>query len=103
MLSEMGDVVGAALEAFGWDMPLDQACWCTTAADTLPGRLVVRESAVKRQPRAVGFKALGTQITFNGRCGVEIEQRLGKSWAAFYSMKHLLLCHSASITARIKL
>ena len=41
-------------------------------------------------------------MTFDGRCGAEIEKRINSAWSAFFGMKHLLLCDSASIVARLK-
>ena len=103
MLSRMIKALIDALEVFGWDMPLQEACWCTTLADNIPCELNVTGVTVKRELRAIGFKALGTRITLDGRCRVEIENRIDRSWAAFFSKKHLLLCHAASVVARLKL
>ena len=103
MLASMISALLEALTLFGWSMPLSEACWCTTVPDTWPRELVVNEVCVKRQPRATGIKALGVQVTFDGRCGYEMEKRVDRAWSAFYSKKHLLLCPSAAISARIKL
>ena len=103
MLSRMIKALVDALTIFGWDMPLQEACWCTTLADNISGELNITGVTVKRELRAIGFKALGTRITLDGRCRVEIENRIDRSWAAFFSKKHLLLCHAASVVARLKL
>ena len=103
MLASMVSVLVEALNLFGWSMPLAEACWCTTSPDSWRGELFVNDEIIKRKPRAIGIKALGVQVSFDGRCGLEMEKRVDRAWAAFYSRKHLLLCHSAAVSARIKL
>lgn len=102
-LADMVKSVQDALEVFGWRMPLEEACWCTTVPDDIGGTLVVNGVHVRRSPKAVGFKALGVRLAFNGRCGSEVDWRIERAWAAFYAKKQLFLRSNASISARIRL
>lgn len=56
---------------------------------------------VARVERHVGFKALGCQITLDGRNGAELTSRIAKTWQAFSKYADILCNKSAPWGKRI--
>ena len=42
---------------------------------------------ITRTPRAVGYKVLGTLLSFNNRNDLELERRIRAAWCAFHKHK----------------
>ena len=79
----------AILEDFGFRVPVNECCWCTTAPDELAGEVKIRDEVVERRGRQTGFKALGCVITFNNRFNEELVNRENRFWRSFYAYKHV--------------
>ena len=92
------------LAEFGWQVPLEEATWCTTASDTnTHWRVAIDSQTVPRSSRKKGFEALGVVLTFDNSCELELEARIASAWRAFYKFKHVLCCRGADIGRRYKL
>ncbi len=91
------------LNRAGWRTPVEELCYATTADDELFGDQVLYSGglAVQRRPRAEGFKALGTQITFTCRDDRELERRIKAAWGAFHKYSDILCCRAAPIVGRL--
>ena len=83
--------------------PLSELTWATTMPDDFKGKVKVRGMELERACREVGFKALGTMVTFEGRNTAEIKSRSSKAWCAFHKFASLLCNKNASIANRLKL
>ena len=57
---------------------------------------------LKRKPRAHGLKLLGTMITLDGSCEVEMCNRLSAVWNAVAARKHVFYCYDAYLSSKIK-
>ena len=56
-----------------------------------------------RAKRNVGFKVLGTLLSFDGRYGQELANRIQRAWRAFFAHKNLLCYQGGSLKVRFKL
>ena len=102
-LSKMTTFWIKLLQRAGWQVPLDEATWCTSAADEISGKVNACGLSVKRACRNVGFKALGVQVTFDNQFGVELGSRIKAAWRSYHKYQDLLCCHSAPMSKRLKL
>ena len=73
------------LAEVGWSIPLGDFCWGVTLDDSMKATVEVNGKVVRRIPRCEGFKALGTTITFDGRCNAEFRFRCSRAWAAYWA------------------
>ncbi len=92
------------LEAAGWHTPVSDMCYATTAEDDgyINLKIHYKGEEVKRMPRAEGFKALGTQITFVTRHDAELARRIKAGWASFHKNRDVLCCKAAPLKRRLK-
>ena len=81
--------------------PVSCLTWCA-AADLTEGTFQVRGESVTRAPPEVGFKVLGTQITFNNDASVEVQNVASRLWAAFGRNRSLLTCKYISFVKRLR-
>ena len=88
---------------YGWKVDLSASSWCTTALDSIPGTILIRGTTITRQPRNLGFKALGVQLQFDGRCWREVDRSVGQAWKYFYIHREILCCKGAPIAKLIRL
>ena len=65
-LQTMASAWNSLLRQAGLDIDWSEAVWCTTAHDSLLGRIEVSDTTITRRPREEGFKAMGVWITFAG-------------------------------------
>ena len=80
----------------GWEIPLDECVWTTTATDyDERWRLVVEDKVIERRSRDDLFKALGCIISADGLMQLELQNRFSQASNAFF--KH------APINKRIEL
>ena len=92
------------LKDHGWHVPVDECTWCTTAADAADGNFLdAQGQCVRRSPRDVGFKALGSYVTFDNSCTKELLYRVGQSWKAFGSHRDMLRSPKSSLRKRFAL
>jgi len=91
------------LGGMGWSCPLSDIRWCTTAPDNSCVRVMVGGQLLERTPRKTGFKCLGTELSFDNRCGLEFSNRVTRAWRAFWANKHYFLCRDVDIVIRIRL
>ena len=88
----------------GWQVPVPECTWCTTASDDTEGEIVdMFGQVVKRASRSVGFKALGSWISFDNSSSKEIEYRIGQCWKAFESHRDMLCNQRGSLRRRLEL
>ena len=53
------------LTAAGWEVPLEETTWCTTAPDEHHWKVHAQGCALPHSSRKVGFMALGVWLTFD--------------------------------------
>ena len=63
----------------------------------------VNGSLVKHCSPDVGFKVLGTRITFDGKQDLELEIRLDKTWKAFFKFRDILTNKAVGVGKRLLL
>jgi hypothetical protein len=89
------------LEEYGWETPTEELTWCTTRDDDILQDITIKDQLTLRAKRAVGFKVLGTQLTFDNNNEVELESRLAKADKAFWANWSLLGCASVPLVKRL--
>jgi hypothetical protein len=91
------------LLTYGWHTPVADTRYGTTAEDfEYLNDITYNDIAIPRVSRAVGFKALGTYLTFVTRHDVEFNRRINSAWGAFNKNKVVLCCKKAPIAQRLK-
>ena len=70
----------------------------STAGDD---EFIYQGKCIHRCPRAVGYKVLGTIITFNNRHDLELDRRIRAAWCAFHKHKLVLRSKSCALSKRI--
>jgi len=78
------------LHLWGWSTPYEELTYGTTLADTNIKPVLSNGVEIKRVRRSEGFKALGCQVTFDGRNGAELNARVAKCWKAFGKFSSIL-------------
>ena len=92
------------LKRVGWSVPLDETTWCTTAADeNYLWKVTVDGITLPRSRRREGFKAVGAQIGFDNVFETELNNRIARTWRAFYKYKDILCCRAAAWRDRFQL
>ena len=92
------------LKRFGWSVPLDETTWCTTASDeNYLWKVIVDGITLPRSNRRDGFKAVGAQIGFDNVFEAELNNRIARTWRAFYKYKDILCCRAAAWKDRFQL
>ena len=71
------------LTQHGFHIPINEISVCTTAPDDSPCAVQLEGSVLIRKPRAVGYRVLGTIVSFDGRNTAELKDRMGKAERAF--------------------
>jgi hypothetical protein len=94
----------ALLREQGWDTPTVEMTYATTALDSDFIKPIEFEgSIIKRTPRKLGFKVLGTIITFDCQDDVELARRILAAWTSFYKFKPILLCKLIPLEKRFEI
>ena len=92
------------LREYGWDTPVQELTWGTTLTEKrFKGKIHIENVEILRVDREVGFKALGTFITFNGKNNVELKWRLARAWQAFCKYSEILCNRGVCIHKRLKM
>ena len=102
MLSAMSSEWLRLLGEVGWETPTADLTWCTTTADEVNMNIYVDGELTRRPKREVGFKVMGTLVTFDNHFDVEIENRLARA-NAFWVNRNLLRCTSCPLAKRIQI
>ena len=87
----------------GWETPTADLTWSTAADDDYKADIRVNGALTRRADREVGFKVLGTLITFDNHFDVEVENRLTRATATFWVFWELLGCTSTPLAKRIQI
>ena len=101
VLSEMLAKWLELLRLWGWNTPHEELCFGTTLGDAMKVPVFSDGKEVKRVKRHIGFPALGCQITFDGRNGMELNSRIAKSWQAFGKFAGILCNRNAPWGKRV--
>ena len=75
---------------YGWEPPVSDLTWCSTSRDSERAQFKIRGQKALRTAAAVGFKVLGTMLTFDNKLDVELEYRLTRANNAFFANGELL-------------
>ena len=102
-LSKLGEVWWQVTEEWGFSSPLSEASWCSTIADDVCVGVSIWDQIIKREPRATGFKVLGTYSSFNNRFSHEVSHRVKNIWKGFWGHKYFLLNPRIHFRKRFKL
>ena len=103
-LEEMTALWLDMLNEHGWGTPHSELTWATTLKDEeFTGKVIIEGKEVSRADRNVGFKALGTYITFNGRNDHELKLRIARAWQAFHKYACILCNKKASTPNRLRM
>ena len=73
------------LEEYGWETPVAELTWCSTVADNEAAQFEIRGHKALRTAAAVGFKVLGTMLTFDNKIDVEVAFRISRANNAFFA------------------
>ena len=79
---------------YGWETPMQELTWCTTAEDDGLPVVNIDKKETKRTMAQEGFKVLGIVVTFDNEFEVELEHRLTRSDRVFWANWELLGCIS---------
>ena len=82
------------LGQYGFEVPTSELTLCATVGGN--DSFEVEGTPVKRTPPEVGFKALGTTVTFNNGASVETQNLISRIWAGFFKNRALLVCKHIS-------
>ena len=103
-LQNMSAIFFGRCKAAGWQIPLDECVWTTTARDEDERwKLVVEDRVIERRSRDDGFKALGCIISADGHIQLELQNRFSQAWNAFYKHSATLCSKAAPINTRLEL
>ena len=92
------------LQSAGWFTPVTDLCYATTAEDDqyTNAQVLHQDQVVERRAKLVGFKMLGTQLTFGSHYDTELERRFRAAWCAFHKHSDILCCKAAPLAGRLK-
>ena len=65
-------------------------------------QLEVEHRVIKHAPKEIGFKVLGTQMTFDGCETREIIARIEKAWKSFWVHRKVLTCKKGKPSETLK-
>ena len=102
MLRKMTEAWLDMLAEYGWETPVQDLTWCSTALDNERAQFKVRGQDTLRTAANVGFKVLGTMLTFDNKYDVELEYRLTRANGAFYANWDLLGCKTVPLNTRLR-
>ena len=92
------------LRSYGWDTPLSELTWTTTLTKArFSRRISIQDVVICRADREVGFKALGTRVTFNGSNSLELKARMARAWRAFMKYADILCNQNSCLQRRLKM
>jgi hypothetical protein len=102
-LQNANDYWQQLLKEAGWHAPVTELCYCSTAFDDqfIEQKVYSEGIVITRRPRAVGFKALGTQLTFTCRDDEELDRRIKAAWCSFFKHRDILCCRIAPLKGRL--
>ena len=103
MLGNMVACWHRILEQFDCRVVLSECIWATTERDEVRLQLQVDGHVYKRAPRALGFKVLGAQVSFDQSAAAAINRCFSNAWAAFSKHRSILCSHTASPARRFHL
>ena len=102
MLRAMTEKWLGLMAEYGWETPVADLTWCSTSTDNEAAHFEIRGKKALRTAAAVGFKVLGTMLTFDNKMDVEVEHRLSRANNAFFANWELLGCVSVPHDKRIR-
>ena len=85
----------------GLELQPTKCQWGTSAPGAEDISISVRGKTLCRAPKAEGFQALGSQLSFDASPQLEYAIRLSKSWKAFWANSALLLNPRVSYFSRV--
>ena len=85
MLESMTVAWLSLLGDYGWETPMQELTWCTTAEDDGSPVINIEKKKTKRTTAQEGFKVLGTFVTFDNKFEVELEHRLTRADRVFWA------------------
>ena len=91
------------LAEYGWETPVSDLTWCSTVTDNERAQFEIRGQKALRTTAAVGFKVLGTMLTFDNKMDVEIEYRLSRASNTFFANWDLMGCVSVPLKTRMRI
>ena len=102
-LQDANDFWQKCLKEAGWHTPANELRYGTTLQDDAKASGPVFNNGIQIEhvPRAKGFKALGTQLTFDNRQDAELDRRISAGWGAFYKHAEILCCRSVDLRKRL--
>ena len=102
-LQDANDFWQKCLKEAGWHTPANELRYGTTLQDDAKASGPVFHNGIQIEhvPRAKGFKALGTQLTFDNRQDAELDRRISAGWGAFYKHAEILCCRSVDLRKRL--
>ena len=101
MLKKMTSQWLNLLSDYGFKDPLEEMTWCTTAYDNCKAEISVRNTIITRAPRDVGFKPLGTKMTFNWKLYVELQNRIDCMWMSFHVYSYIFMSPKFGVKRRL--
>ena len=90
-LQNMSAIFFDKCKAAGWQIPLDECAWTTTASDfDERWKLNIDNVTIERRSRDDGFKALGCIISGDGHIQLELRNRFSQAWIFFQACRDTL-------------
>ena len=90
MLENMTTAWRSLLSEYGWETLVEEPTWCTTRDDGDAAQITIEGKRALRASAQVGFKVLGTLLTFDNKMDTGLEHRLSRANEAFYTNWELL-------------
>jgi hypothetical protein len=101
-LQAANDCWQSLLKEFGWHTDVGDLTYGSTAEDKdFLQSVKFQGKNVYRCPRKLGYKVLGTILTFNNRNDLELDRRIRAAWGAFFKHKSVLCSKACPLSKRI--
>ena len=102
MLQQMLALWQNILSAHSHSFPMAEVVWCSSIPDSTPASVAPGGVVLERRLRSVGFRALGSILTCDGRQSADFEHRLLQCEKAFWANKGVLCRRDAKIVPRLR-
>ena len=103
-LQNMSNIFFSRCKAAGWEIPLAECVWTTTARDDDERWVMkVEGQTIDRRSRDDGVKILGCIVSAGGRLELEFQNRFSAAWSAFYRHVDMFCCQKAPLLKRLQL
>jgi len=79
----------------------EKAAWCSRESDATTSAIIVHGITLQRTSRSVGLPVLGTCVSFDGRCSLEVANRISAAWRSFWAKRRFL--RTRSLDPRLRL